>query len=167
LQIKSAHIGDAFTQDGAQNDWSVCTTWMIVDKTFYLIDVVTLAVKTKADCLPRVLPHRLSGRCWASVVTACAVATERSRDVEKQIQPSPSAAPVALLSLQSPRGSWRRGPLRDQAGGGPRLAQATPRRNDHRDHEGDRLATALRARLLDERGGAFTSKLGQRIVNRV
>jgi phage terminase large subunit-like protein len=27
------------SKDGAQNDSSVCTTWMIVDKSYYLIDL--------------------------------------------------------------------------------------------------------------------------------
>jgi predicted phage terminase large subunit-like protein len=30
---------DTAAKDGAQNDWSVCTTWMLVDKCFYLIDL--------------------------------------------------------------------------------------------------------------------------------
>jgi predicted phage terminase large subunit-like protein len=30
---------DTAAKNGAQNDWSVCTTWLIVDKHFYLLDV--------------------------------------------------------------------------------------------------------------------------------
>ena len=30
---------DTAAKDGAQNDWSVCTTWMIVDGHYYLIDL--------------------------------------------------------------------------------------------------------------------------------
>ncbi|CEG06952.1 Transposase [Afipia felis] len=30
---------DTAAKDGAQNDWSVCTTWMKVDKHFYLLDL--------------------------------------------------------------------------------------------------------------------------------
>ena len=30
---------DTAAKDGAQNDWSVCTTWLIQDKQFYLLDV--------------------------------------------------------------------------------------------------------------------------------
>jgi predicted phage terminase large subunit-like protein len=30
---------DTAAKDGAQNDWSVCTTWMLVDNCYYLIDV--------------------------------------------------------------------------------------------------------------------------------
>ena len=30
---------DTAAKDGAQNDWSVCTTWMIVDDHYYLIDL--------------------------------------------------------------------------------------------------------------------------------
>jgi predicted phage terminase large subunit-like protein len=30
---------DTAAKDGAQNDWSVCTTWMILDKAYYLIDL--------------------------------------------------------------------------------------------------------------------------------
>jgi predicted phage terminase large subunit-like protein len=31
---------DTAAKDGAQNDWSVCTTWMLVDNYYYLIDLV-------------------------------------------------------------------------------------------------------------------------------
>jgi predicted phage terminase large subunit-like protein len=30
---------DTAAKDGAQNDWSVCTTWMLVDNCYYLMDV--------------------------------------------------------------------------------------------------------------------------------
>jgi predicted phage terminase large subunit-like protein len=30
---------DTASKDGAQNDWSVCTTWMLVDKCYYLLDL--------------------------------------------------------------------------------------------------------------------------------
>jgi predicted phage terminase large subunit-like protein len=30
---------DTAAKDGAQNDWSVCTTWLLVDDHFYLLDV--------------------------------------------------------------------------------------------------------------------------------
>jgi predicted phage terminase large subunit-like protein len=30
---------DTAAKDGAQNDWSVCTTWMLVDNCFYLVDL--------------------------------------------------------------------------------------------------------------------------------
>ena len=30
---------DTAAKDGAQNDWSVCTTWLVVDKHFYLLDL--------------------------------------------------------------------------------------------------------------------------------
>jgi predicted phage terminase large subunit-like protein len=30
---------DTAAKDGAQNSWSVCTTWIVVDDTYYLIDV--------------------------------------------------------------------------------------------------------------------------------
>lgn len=30
---------DTAAKDGAQNDWSVCTTWMLADKHFYLLDM--------------------------------------------------------------------------------------------------------------------------------
>jgi predicted phage terminase large subunit-like protein len=30
---------DTAAKDGTQNDWSVCTTWMLVDDCYYLIDV--------------------------------------------------------------------------------------------------------------------------------
>jgi predicted phage terminase large subunit-like protein len=30
---------DTAAKDGAQNDWSVCTTWMILDDCYYLIDL--------------------------------------------------------------------------------------------------------------------------------
>jgi len=31
---------DTAAKDGAQNDWSVCTTWLIVDEDYYLVDLV-------------------------------------------------------------------------------------------------------------------------------
>ena len=31
---------DTAAKDGAQNDWSVCTTWLVVDENFYLLDLV-------------------------------------------------------------------------------------------------------------------------------
>ena len=30
---------DTAAKDGAQNDWSVCTTWLVVDEHFYLLDL--------------------------------------------------------------------------------------------------------------------------------
>ena len=30
---------DTAAKDGAQNDWSVCTTWLLIDKHYYLLDV--------------------------------------------------------------------------------------------------------------------------------
>lgn len=30
---------DTAAKDGAQNDWSVCTTWLVVDKSYYLLDL--------------------------------------------------------------------------------------------------------------------------------
>ena len=30
---------DTASKDGAQKDWSVCTTWMLVDKCYYLLDL--------------------------------------------------------------------------------------------------------------------------------
>ncbi|MGY3343520.1 MULTISPECIES: phage terminase large subunit [unclassified Bradyrhizobium] len=31
---------DTAAKNGAQNDWSVCTTWLVVDETYYLLDLV-------------------------------------------------------------------------------------------------------------------------------
>jgi phage terminase large subunit-like protein len=36
---KNIQSWDTASKDGAQNDWSVCTTWMILDKSYYLIDL--------------------------------------------------------------------------------------------------------------------------------
>ena len=30
---------DTAAKDGVQNDWSVCTTWLVIDKHYYLLDV--------------------------------------------------------------------------------------------------------------------------------
>jgi len=30
---------DTAAKDGAQNDWSVCTTWLLIEKHFYLLDL--------------------------------------------------------------------------------------------------------------------------------
>jgi predicted phage terminase large subunit-like protein len=56
---------DTAAKDGAQNDWSVCTTWLIIDKHFYLLHLsrgryeyprlrdtaVTLAERFKPDTI--------------------------------------------------------------------------------------------------------------------
>jgi phage terminase large subunit-like protein len=31
---------DTAAKDGAHNDWSVCTTWLLFDKAYYLLDLV-------------------------------------------------------------------------------------------------------------------------------
>ena len=31
---------DTAAKDGAQNDWSVCTTWLVADDNYYLLDLV-------------------------------------------------------------------------------------------------------------------------------
>lgn len=31
---------DTAAKNGAQNDWSVCTTWLVVDRTYYLLALV-------------------------------------------------------------------------------------------------------------------------------
>lgn len=31
---------DTAAKNGAQNDWSVCTTWLVMDNNFYLLDLV-------------------------------------------------------------------------------------------------------------------------------
>ena len=31
---------DTASEEGAQNDWSVCTTWLVLDPVYYLIDLV-------------------------------------------------------------------------------------------------------------------------------
>ena len=38
-RTKSYNAGTLPSKDGAQNDWSVCTTWMLVDKCYYLLDL--------------------------------------------------------------------------------------------------------------------------------
>src|SRR5438876_11433335 len=38
-RAKVIQSSDTASKDGAQNDWSVCTTWMILDKSYYLIDL--------------------------------------------------------------------------------------------------------------------------------
>jgi predicted phage terminase large subunit-like protein len=39
-RAKNIQSWDTASKDGAQNDWSVCTAWMLVDKHYYLIDLV-------------------------------------------------------------------------------------------------------------------------------
>ncbi len=36
---KAIQSWDTAAKDGAQNDWSVCTTWLVVDEQFYLLDL--------------------------------------------------------------------------------------------------------------------------------
>jgi len=38
-QTKVIQSWDTAAKNGAQNDWSVCTTWLILEKHFYLLDV--------------------------------------------------------------------------------------------------------------------------------
>jgi predicted phage terminase large subunit-like protein len=39
-RTKLIHSWDTAAKVGAQNDWSVCTTWLLVDNRFYLIDLI-------------------------------------------------------------------------------------------------------------------------------
>ncbi|TKT70282.1 hypothetical protein YH63_002005 [Afipia massiliensis] len=39
-RTKLIHSWDTAAKVGTQNDWSVCTTWLLVDNFFYLIDVI-------------------------------------------------------------------------------------------------------------------------------
>lgn len=39
-RTKLIHSWDTAAKVGAQNDWSVCTTWLLVDNRFYLIDLL-------------------------------------------------------------------------------------------------------------------------------
>ena len=39
-RVKVIQSWDTAAKDGAQNDWSVCTTWLLRDKHFYLLDLV-------------------------------------------------------------------------------------------------------------------------------
>lgn len=39
-RTKLIHSWDTAAKVGAQNDWSVCTTWLLVDNFFYLIDII-------------------------------------------------------------------------------------------------------------------------------
>ena len=56
---------DTAAKDGAQNDWSVCTTWMIVDDHFYLIDLTRgryeypRLKETAIELAKRHRPHRI------------------------------------------------------------------------------------------------------------
>jgi predicted phage terminase large subunit-like protein len=38
-RVKVIQSWDTAAKDGAQNDWSVCTTWLVVDGIYYLLDV--------------------------------------------------------------------------------------------------------------------------------
>ena len=57
---------DTAAKDGAQNDWSVCTIWMVVDNCYYLIDLTRgrfeyPRLRLPASCLAqkkRVMPTR-------------------------------------------------------------------------------------------------------------
>ena len=44
---------DTASKDGAQNDWSVCTTWMLVDKCYYLLDLTRGRYEYPASRQPR------------------------------------------------------------------------------------------------------------------
>jgi predicted phage terminase large subunit-like protein len=56
FRTKIIQSWDTAAKDGAQNDWSVCTTWLCVDKKFYLISLTRgryeyPALKAKAIAL--------------------------------------------------------------------------------------------------------------------
>ena len=38
-EAKVIQSWDTAAKDGAQNDWSVCTTWLVIDEHFYLLDL--------------------------------------------------------------------------------------------------------------------------------
>jgi len=39
-QAKVIQSWDTAAKDGAQNDWSVCTTWLVIDGCYYLLDLI-------------------------------------------------------------------------------------------------------------------------------
>jgi predicted phage terminase large subunit-like protein len=56
---------DTAAKDGAQNDWSVCTTWLVVDENYYLLDLVRdrfeypLLRDTALELAKRYKPHEI------------------------------------------------------------------------------------------------------------
>ena len=56
---------DAAAKDGAQNDWSVCTTWLVADDNYYLLDLVRdrfeypLLRDTALELANRFKPHEI------------------------------------------------------------------------------------------------------------
>jgi predicted phage terminase large subunit-like protein len=70
---------DTATKDGAQNDWSVCTTWMLVDKHFYLIDLTRGRYEypgLKAMAIAQATKHRPQFILIEDAVTGTALAQE-------------------------------------------------------------------------------------------
>ena len=56
---------DTAAKDGAQNDWSVCTTWLVADDNYYLLDLVRdrfeypLLRDTAIELANRFKPHEI------------------------------------------------------------------------------------------------------------
>jgi predicted phage terminase large subunit-like protein len=56
---------DTAAKDGAQNDWSVCTTWLVADENYYLLDLVRdrfeypLLRDTALELAKRYKPHEI------------------------------------------------------------------------------------------------------------
>jgi len=56
---------DTAAKDGAQNDWSVCTTWLVADDNYYLLDLVRdrfeypLLRDTALELANRFKPHEI------------------------------------------------------------------------------------------------------------
>jgi predicted phage terminase large subunit-like protein len=70
---------DTAVKDGAQNDWSVCTTWMKVDNSFYLIDVTRGRYdypRLKATAIAIVQRHQPHYVLIADACTGAALAQE-------------------------------------------------------------------------------------------
>jgi predicted phage terminase large subunit-like protein len=70
---------DTATKDGAQNDWSVCTTWMLVDQHFYLMDLTRGRHEypgLKATAIAQAKKHRPQYILIEDAVTGTALAQE-------------------------------------------------------------------------------------------
>jgi predicted phage terminase large subunit-like protein len=83
---------DTAAKDGAQNDWSVCTTWFLHDKSYYLLDLVRgrfnypTLLKTALALAQRFDPRTI---LIEDASTGIALAQELSKMQHRVVKPIP------------------------------------------------------------------------------
>jgi predicted phage terminase large subunit-like protein len=83
---------DTVAKAGAQNDWSVCTTWLIADKHFYLIDLVRGRYeypRLKETAIALAQRHQPNTILIEEASTGTALASELRKAVSCPVRPIP------------------------------------------------------------------------------